>query len=84
MDCSPIIGDIVAHGSYGGCFSGGFLAVWTILDDETDGLFDSHPMEFFSDGSGCFVDAAVLQRVHISGDLVLSLRITHYLLVFQH
>lgn len=85
-DCASVahVVIVVAYWSYCGDFGGSLLAVWTVFDDETDGFFDSDPVEFLGDGGGCFVDTTVLQRVHVSCYLVLALRITHHLFVFQH
>lgn len=63
-------------------FCGGLLTFCTVLYDKTDGFLDPDPVELLGDRSGGFVDTAVLLCVHVPGDFVLSLRITHYLFVF--
>ena len=61
-----------------------FLAVRAVLDDETDGFFDAHPMELLGDGGGRFVDPAMLLHMHEPGNLILPLRIGHHLLILEH
>ena len=70
-----------AHGRRGFVY---FLAVRAVLDDETDGFFDSDPVELVGDCCRCFVDAAMLLCVYLARDFVLALWIRDYFFVFEH
>ena len=61
-----------------------FLAVRAVFDDETDGFFNSDPVELVGDCCRCFVDAAMLLCVYLARDFVLALRVRNYFFVFEH